>query len=175
MHTRFPVTGPLEIAAGGGFAPDATFFPNWNAFIEPHFVIDDVDIGLRYWHIQFEQSGVDVVNPIVTLYLDKWYLDGRYYLALEPRQITHAGLARIGYSVGDFTLVAGGGAGNRSDFVELRRGDGDTEYHWLALGKAIWAYHPRQRLSLEVIQRVDVAGERDYVQTQFLLGYQFVF
>ncbi|MGM0556712.1 MAG: tetratricopeptide repeat protein [Myxococcota bacterium] len=175
LDTRFPIAGPLELAGGGGWAPNASFFPDWNAYIEPHIALDNVDVGLRYWHIQFDETGVEVINPMLTVYLGNWYLDGRYYMAIETDEITHAGLARAGYSLGDWTFVAGAGAGNRSDFVELRRTDTDTQYHWLALGKAIWAFHPRQRASLEVVQRVDVAGERDYIQTQFMLGYKFLF
>lgn len=147
----------------------------WNAYLEGSYLVDDLDleVGLRYWRIQFFPVGVHVANSKATLYTGPFWFDTRYYLSIDDiGDVTHSGLLRIGWTyLRTSSVYLGGGAGDRSDFIELRRGG--AEFHWLLVGGIEYPIAPSHRLALDLVHRREREGDRRYRQTRILLKYEF--
>ncbi|MFP4598141.1 MAG: tetratricopeptide repeat protein [Persicimonas sp.] len=177
---RFNTVGAYQFDAGpyaktgGGFTPDATFSPQWNAFVEPGWTFEDFKAGLRFWHVQFPDVPVEVLNPNFEVYLKPWMFEFRYFMALENGgdQLYHSGFARAFYFFTNLTqFYVGGGLGDKSDFLEPR--EVDAQSHWLVTAGFRYMLNRNHRLMISVIQRTDQADVETYDQMETLVGYEF--
>lgn len=164
----------LHLRSGGAIGIEPDFIPLWNAFGEVGYLFDGgVMPALRFWRVQFPNTGVSVVVPRATVYTDRFRLRGDIYLTIpDADEVSVAGLARASYYY-DYpsALSFGLGGGNRSDFIEFRRSD--TESHLVALAGISWGLSDRSLLGFDVIHRREQTGPRSYIQTQFLLRYEY--
>lgn len=164
----------LHLRSGGAIGIEPEFIPIWNAFGEIGYLFDGgLMPALRLWRIQFANSGASVIVPRATVYTDRFRLQGDIFVTIpDADRVSVSGLARVSYFY-DYpsALSLGLGSGNRSDFIELRRSE--TESHLVALAGISWGFSDRSLIGLDVIHRREESGPSRYVQTQFLLRYEY--
>jgi YaiO family outer membrane protein len=164
----------LTMKGGGGFAPNPTFSPQWNAFVEPGWEFEDFKVSARLWHVQFTDDPNEVLNPNLEVYMRPFMFELRYFLTYQgaDQGLAHSGFGRVFYFITNLTQVyVGGGGGAKSDYLEPR--DVNAESHWLVTGGFRYMLTPNHRLMISVTQRNDMAGEQTYDQTETLVGYEF--
>ncbi|WP_373049602.1 hypothetical protein [Vulgatibacter sp.] len=154
---------------GAAFAP--TFSPDWNAFAELGMQAGGgFWLYLRYWHLDFSGSGVEVLSPAVA-----WARDGvaaslRIWRGFESgRDPSLAALAQASWSVaGAFEFTAGIGGGDRADYLRVQ--DVAVERHVIALGGVGYGLDESWQLRADWLGRWESAGGDRVQRNEMLLG-----
>jgi tetratricopeptide (TPR) repeat protein len=87
----------LTMKGGGGFTPNSTFSPEWNAFVEPGWTFDDFSVSARLWHVQFPDEPNEVINPNLEVYMRPFMFEARYFLTFQGdnQWIAQSGFGRV--------------------------------------------------------------------------------
>ncbi|MBA2661677.1 MAG: tetratricopeptide repeat protein [Bradymonadaceae bacterium] len=177
--TDFMVGGASEyrfdagyrMRAGGAYTLNPRFSPLWNAYVEPGFVFEGgLELGLRFWRIEFEQAGINVLNPGVVKYLGPWLFDARYYLGIESGQsLRHSVLGRTGYFFhDDLHVYLGAGLANHADYLEGRQIS--HEYGLIGLSGIEFGFSQRLHMLVDYQYRHEAASERVLGQHRITAG-----
>jgi YaiO family outer membrane protein len=168
-------TPRLSLGLAGGFTPSADFSPEWTAEAEVGYkIIDNLTAYVKYWRIEFDDGGANVITPRASWYVGPLLFDARYYLTLQEGKTTGHSVLGIGhYLFGPFDLHVGGGGGDRSDYLEVLAGE--TDQFVLALAGASWDVTALHRIQFDYVYRNEASGERDFNLHQFTAGYRVSF
>lgn len=175
----WPVGFKLSGAAGFTIAPD--FLPTFTAQIEPGWVFDfGLEVYLKYWRLQFENDGVNVLSPAAIYYIGPAMFYLRYYLGIDDDPNIDPSNSLIGKAMLTFAPIsfwAGGGIGDRADYLELDNTSNDG--YWMLMAGIGWQIHWRHNLAFDYIYREE-DSENDRIQVhfirhQFLLSYTVKF
>ncbi len=177
----WPVGFKLSAAAGMTL-DDTDFSPEWTAQIEPGWVFDfGLELYFKFWRLEFEKSGVNVLSPAAAFYYGPLMLYARYYYAIDEDPDTdpsNSFLAKAGWTFfNHVTLTGGYGAGDRTDYLEVT--DANVDNYWLALGGIGIHFNWQHSVFLDYIYRDETSSndriDVDFIQHQFLLTYQVRF
>jgi len=166
-------------AAGATVDPD--FSPLWTGTIEPGWIFKfGLEVYLRYWRIQFEESGVHVISPALVYTLGPAQLYFRYYHGIDDDpeiDQSNAYIGKLTFFIKSFSLSGGGGYGDHTDYLEIDNMERDE--YWLIMAGVGWQIHWRHGVMLDYIYRNEIAEslalEVHYTQHQYLLGYKVRF
>lgn len=166
-------------AVGGTI--DTDFSPIYTAAIEPGFIFKfGLELYLRYWRIEFEESGVHVISPALVYTLGPARFYFRYYHGIDDDPDiaqSNAYLGKLTFYIKSISLSGGGGYGDRTDYLEIDQMERDE--YWLVTGGIGWQIHWRHGLMFDYVYRNEIAEslalEVHYTQHQYLLGYKLRF
>jgi hypothetical protein len=164
----------FTLRAAGGLSVRPRYSPNWAIRIEPVLrVVPGVELGILFWRLDFQNSPASVVSPSILFESGRWNVVGRYYLTVRDDSTTaHAGFAKLGFRIAwPWTAFVGGGAGNRTDYLELR-GDPNAELHWTLVAGISWQMNWRFRILLDWMFREERSGPARFRQNRLGLAWE---
>ncbi|MFT7578771.1 MAG: tetratricopeptide (TPR) repeat protein [Myxococcota bacterium] len=148
------------IGAEAGLGVNAVAVPTTSVWVEPEIrIVGGLSTSLRYWRVDYKETGAHVVTPGLRAELGDWSLDLRYYLGFpDADDTTHSGLARLGWAWSEaWRVEIGAAAGGGSDYLEtISR---DTDGHVLGLVGLRWRPVERWSIRLGYTWRRDDNGE----------------
>ncbi len=159
-----------------GFTVDPDFSPNWSAQIEPGYIFDfGLELYLKYWRIQFENEGIHVITPGLIYYFSMFMIYPRYYMSIDDAgDIAHSGMLKLGiFPIDYLSFFVGAGLGDKTEYLEPRRGE--LDYYYFILAGAAWNINWRHKLMFDYIYRNEKTDTQRYIHHHFMLGYSVKF
>jgi len=176
LYANYSFDFGMILLGSVGMTINPDFSPSLYGIIEPGWGFDfGLELYLRYWRMQFEQYGVNVISVIYTIDPVSFYV--RYYRGYDEDPVidpSNSILGKFTYTILELVSLSIGAAyGDGADYLKID--DIKRKGYYLILGGIGWQINPLHSLALDYEYR-DEASENDrvditYFQHQFALSY----
>ena len=166
-------TNGLSVYGAFGRTFESDFSPSWTAQIEGGYASElGFQILLKYWRIQFEKGGTNVLSPAIVVYIKRFIIYLRYYLGLEDdRDPSNAVIGKIGYAIVDSVIISlGAGFGDRTEYLQIS--NQELDFYWLIIAGLEWKIDWNHTLRFTYIYRDETVDDDYLIRHEFLLSYE---